>query len=105
MTTAAQHRQAQVAYVAELFVIAFHAGRGIHDLGFQPSHARQTAVSGGARIRMTDEAGSDLDSVQQIATATLLGQDFRVEAVALFLDDLVHDAANLAREQREDLRV
>lgn len=94
----ALERQSQIAYVAHLFAVAFHASRGISDLPDQTYRA--TAVTSGARIVKSDRVGGDLDSVREIASATLIGQDFRVEAVNLWLDDLTHDSATLAGEQR-----
>lgn len=92
------HRQQQIGYVAELTVIAFHGSHGLGTIRFP--EARQAAINACARIRLTDESGTDLDSVREIASATLCGQDFRPSAVSLFLDDVLHDATALAREQR-----
>lgn len=91
-------REQQIAYVADLFVAAFYLAKGI---GAVPDESALIAArAAGARIALTDQSGEDLDSVHQIASALLIGQDFRSTAVSLFLDDLVHDAANLARDTR-----
>lgn len=100
--TTLEHRQAQTAYVAELFVIAFCASRGVGQWNLTTDeNYRLTAVAGGARIAMTDETGNDLDAVRTTAAATLAGQDFQHFAASMFLDDLIHDSGNLAREQRQ----
>lgn len=97
-----EHRQAQIAYVAELFVTAFYASRGVSTWAVTTEeNYRLTAVTAGARIVMSDESGGDLDSVRESAAASLGAQDFQHVAVSLFLDDLVHDSVNLAREQRQ----
>lgn len=91
-------REQQIGYVAELFAAAFYLSRGI---GAVPDEsALITARSAGARIALTDQSGQDLDSVREIASALLIGQDFRDVAVSLFLDDLVYDSINLARDTR-----
>lgn len=92
-------REDQLAYVAELFVAAFWAARGITATSPNGDH-RQNAMLAAAVVSLTDESGSDLHDLQEIASATLIGQEFKAETVALFLDDLVHDAAQIAREQR-----
>jgi hypothetical protein len=91
-------REQQIGYVAELFAAAFYLSRGI---GAVPDEsALITARSAGARIALTDQSGQDLDSVREIASALLIGQDFKAAAVLLFVDDLVHDSIALGREMR-----
>lgn len=102
-TAALTKRQAQIAYVSGLFVVAFHRSREIGT--DSPTHAptaRMTAVNAGARIILSDEHGNDLGDVWESAHATLTGQDFQQVAVSLYLDDLTHDAADMARVIRKE---
>lgn len=104
-TAALTKRQAQVAYVADLFVVAFHRSREIGTFPDDPTHgpnARMTAVTAGSRIILSDDNGADLGDVWEIAHRTLVGQDFQQVAVSLFLDDLTHDAADMARLTRKE---
>lgn len=101
--TTDEKRQAQIAYVANRVVSAFHASRGIFgdfDMGGE-SGTRQTALYATARIRRTDQSGHDIDSVHAIVSETLTAQDFKSTAVSLWVDDFLIAAQRMAAEIRE----
>lgn len=90
------YRAELVTDCAERLVRAFHLHCGLPVLG----HAHSVAVMSLATLSNTDEIGGDVDDARETATATLIEQNFRSEAVALFLDDLCTDALRLARDLR-----
>ena len=59
---------------------------------------RQVALLMLAEVVASDPTGNDGDHATTGAQAILVAQDFRAEAVSLWLDDLTVDAVKLARK-------
>lgn len=93
--------------VARCVAQNFRDSRGIAAAFYDEPEAR--AMAGQERPKviglcvdaaLLDADGTTLDDIREMTEAMLRAQDFRMESVALWLDDLFTDAAKIAREAR-----